>query len=141
MTAELTRVASFADNSAELKEFNGRALSRVSELERQLANFVNTPPAFGARNTGSAWMDHLLLLEKTPEFRRSVTLKPQLTDIRKELTSGKNIWRDRLAKWQLTGVTPYAPPPNRARRSCSARIRRACSARTPRRSAWPRSTR
>jgi Zn-dependent M16 (insulinase) family peptidase len=122
-------VAAFPDGSAELKEFNGRALSRVSETERQLANFVNTPPAFGARNTGSAWMDHLLLLESTPEFRKSVTLKPQLTDIRKELTSGKNIWRERLAKWQLTGVTPYGaaakPSPSLLQREDQERVQRA----------------
>ena len=129
VTAELARVAAFPDGSAELKEFNDRALSRVSETERQLANFVNTPPAFGARNTGSEWMDHLLLLEKVPEFRKSVTLKPELTDIRKELTSGKNIWRDRLAKWQLTGVTPYGagarPSPALLAREDQERVQRA----------------
>ncbi|HJT16972.1 MAG TPA: hypothetical protein VJ853_06285, partial [Thermoanaerobaculia bacterium] len=129
VTAELARVAAFPDGSAELKEFNDRALSRVSETERQLANFVNTPPAFGARNTGSAWMDQLLLLEKVPSFRKSVTLKPQLNDIRKELTSGKNIWREKLAKWQLTGVTPYGaaarPSPSLLQREDQERVQRA----------------
>ena len=105
---ELNRVASFGDGSAELKEFNARVMSRVIETERQLANFVNTPPAWGARGTGSAWMDQLLLLERTPEFRKSVTLAPQMASIRKFLSSDKNVWREQLAKWQLTGVTPYA---------------------------------
>ena len=126
---ELQRVASFADNSPELKEFNDRALSRVIETERQLANLVNTPPSWGARGTGSFWMDQLLLLERTPEFSKSVTLKPQTTSIRKQLASGKNIWRDYLAKWQLTGVTPYAaaakPSPALLQREEQERVQRA----------------
>jgi Zn-dependent M16 (insulinase) family peptidase len=105
---ELARVAAMPDNSAEVKEFNTRVLSRVSETERQLANFVNSPPSWGARNTYSAWMDQLLLLERMPEFKKSVTLAPQMKNIRAQLSSGKNIWRDALTRWQLTGVTPYA---------------------------------
>lgn len=105
---ELARIAAFPDGSAEVKEFNTRVLSRVSETERQLANFVNSPPSWGARGTGSAWMDQLLLLERTPDFKKSVTLAPQTKSIRAQLTSGKNIWRDALTRWQLTGVTPYA---------------------------------
>ena len=108
VTAELARIAGFADNSPELKEFNERALSRVIETERQLANIVNTPPSWGARGTSSLWMDQLLLLERTPEFKKSVTLKPQTDAIRKQIASGKNFWRDALNRWQLTTVTPYA---------------------------------
>jgi Zn-dependent M16 (insulinase) family peptidase len=129
ITGELARVASWADSSPELKEFNDRALSRVAETERQLANFVNTPPAFGARNTGSGWMDHLLLLERTGDFKKSVTLKPELAAIRKQLTSGNNIWRGLLTKWQLTGVTPYGaaarPSPALLQREDAERVQRA----------------
>ena len=127
--AELQRVAAFADHSAELKEFNERALSRVIETERQLANLVNTPPSWGARGTGSFWMDQLLLLERTPEFKKSVTLKPQTNAIRKQLASGRNIWREHLAKWQITGVTPYAaaakPSPALLQREEEERVARA----------------
>jgi Zn-dependent M16 (insulinase) family peptidase len=126
---ELARVAALPDGSAELKEFNKRVLSRVSESERQLANFVNTPPSWGARGTGSGWMDQLLLLERTSEFRKSVTLGPQLTSIRKLLGSDRNIWRDKLAQWQLTGVTPYAigvkPSPSLLQREEKERVARA----------------
>jgi Zn-dependent M16 (insulinase) family peptidase len=127
--AELQRVAAFPDGSPELKAFNDRALSRVSETERQLANFVNTPPAWGGRGTGSIWMEHLMLLERTADFRKSVTLKPELATIRAELTSGKNTWRDRLTKWQLLGVTPYAaaakPSPALLQREDAERTARA----------------
>ena len=126
---ELARVAAFPDGSAELKEFNRRVLSRVSETERQLANFVNSPPSWGARGTGSGWMDQLLLLERTGDFKKSVTLGPQLANIRKLLTADKNIWRDRLAQWQLTGVTPYAvavrPSPALLQREEAERVARA----------------
>jgi Zn-dependent M16 (insulinase) family peptidase len=126
---ELARVAAFPDGSAELKELNDRVLSRVSESERQLASFVNTPPSWGARGTASVWMDQLLLLERTGEFRKSLTLAPQLGNIRKLLTSDKNIWRGRLAQWQLTGVTPYAaavrPSPALLQREETERVARA----------------
>jgi len=126
---ELARIASFEDGSAELKEFNGRVLSRVSERERDLANFVNTPPSWGARRTGSAWMDQLLLLEREPDFRKSVTLAPEIKAIRKLLSSDKNMWREQLAKWHLTGVTPYAaaarPSPALLHREEQERVARA----------------
>jgi Zn-dependent M16 (insulinase) family peptidase len=128
VTAELARIAAFPDDSAELKELNERVLSRVSETERQLANFVNTPPAWGGRGTGSLWMDQLLLLDLVPDFRKSVTLAPQIASIRKQLASGKNLWRDALAKWQLTGATPYAV----AARPSSALLQREETERTAR---------
>ena len=126
---ELARVAALPDGSTELKDFNKRVLSRVSETERQLANFVNTPPSWGARGTGSGWMDQLMLLERTGDFRKSVTLGPQLANIRKHLASDKNLWRDKLAQWQLTGVTPYAigvrPSPSLLQREEKERVARA----------------
>ncbi|HET8797760.1 MAG TPA: hypothetical protein VFO89_08735 [Thermoanaerobaculia bacterium] len=117
---ELARVAALADDSAEVKEFNQRVLSRVTETERQLANFVNSPPSWGGRGTYSAWMDQLLLLERIPDFRKSVTLAPQMKSLRAKLGGGKNLWRDALARWQLTGVTPYAA----AARASSALLQR-----------------
>jgi len=129
VTAELARIAAFPDGSAELKEFNARVLSRVAETERQLANFVNTPPSWGARGTGSGWMDQLLLLERTSDFKKSVTLGPQIENIRKQLNANKNLWRYALPKWQLTTVTPYAaaarPSPALLQREEAERVARA----------------
>ncbi|MDQ3744703.1 MAG: hypothetical protein M3444_10005, partial [Acidobacteriota bacterium] len=73
---EMKRVASFADGSPELKEFNDRMKSRVIQTRRVLSKFVNSPPGFGFRNTGSEWMTHLIDLNRTPGFRKSVTLRP-----------------------------------------------------------------
>jgi Zn-dependent M16 (insulinase) family peptidase len=106
VTGEIARIAALPDDSPELKEFNDRIRSRIQERRRDLARFVNSPPGFGARNTRSTWMDQLLLLERTPDFKKSVTLAPQLAAAEAQLAK-KGVWRDLLAKWKVTGVTPY----------------------------------
>jgi Zn-dependent M16 (insulinase) family peptidase len=105
---EMKRVASFADGSAELKEFNERVKSRVIQTRRGLSKFVNSPPGFGFRNTDSGWMTHLLDLNRTPGFRKSVTLKPELAAVDELLASDKNAWRDMVARWHLADSVPYA---------------------------------
>lgn len=105
--AEIERIAALPAGSPELREFNERIAGRVVERERELAKFVGTPPGFGFRGGGSEWMDHLLLLEKTGETRKSLTLKPQVAWVRKLLAAEGNVWREYLAKWRVTGVTPY----------------------------------
>lgn len=105
---EMKRVASFADGSAELKEFNERVKSRVIQARRGLSKFVNSPPGFGFRNTDSGWMTHLLDLNRTPGFRKSVTLKPELAAVDELLASDKNAWRDLVARWHLADSVPYA---------------------------------
>lgn len=129
VTGELARIAGFPDGSPELKEFNARVASRLVQTRRELANFLNTPPGFGARNTGSSWMDHLLTLEKEPGFRKSVTLKPEIGSIQKMLDSDRNIWREYLAKWKITGTEPYAvaarPSPALLQREETERVARA----------------
>jgi Zn-dependent M16 (insulinase) family peptidase len=108
ITDEMKRVASFADGSAELREFNERMRSRVIQTRRTLSKFVNSPPGFGFRNTDSGWMTHLLDLNRTPGFRKSVTLKPELAAVDGLLASDKNAWRDLVARWHLADSVPYA---------------------------------
>jgi Zn-dependent M16 (insulinase) family peptidase len=105
---EMKRVASFADGSPELREFNGRVKSRVIQTRRSLSKFVNSPPGFGFRNTDSGWMTHLLDLNRTPGFRKSVTLKPELAAVDELLSSDKNAWRELIARWHLADSVPYA---------------------------------
>lgn len=104
---EIARVAGLEGGSAELKAFNDRIASRVVARERAIAKFIGTPPRFGFRSGGSQWMDHLLVLERTAEPRKSLAMKPQLAFVRKLLASEANFWREYLAKWKVTGVTPY----------------------------------
>ena len=105
---EMKRVATFADGSAELKEFNERLKSRVIQARRTLSKLVNSPPGFGFRNTGSDWMTHLVDLNRTPGFRKSVTLKPELAAVEQVFSSDKNAWRDLVARWKLAESVPYA---------------------------------
>src|SRR5918911_2760806 len=105
---EMKRVASFADGSPELREFNERMRSRVIQTRRALSKFVNSPPGFGFRNTGSEWMTHLIDLNRTPGFRKSVTLRPELSAVEQLLSPDKNVWRDLVARWHLADTVPYA---------------------------------
>jgi Zn-dependent M16 (insulinase) family peptidase len=105
---EMKRVASLPDGSPELKEFNERMRSRVIQTRRGLSKFVNSPPGFGFRNTGSEWMTHLIDLNRTPGFRKSVTLRPELSAVEQLLSSDKNVWRELVAKWHLADSVPYA---------------------------------
>ncbi|HEX7313194.1 MAG TPA: hypothetical protein VF297_04710 [Pyrinomonadaceae bacterium] len=105
---EMRRVASFADGSAELKEFNERLKSRVVQTRRTLSKLVNSPPGFGFRNGDSGWMTHLVDLNRTPGFRKSVTLKPELASVEQVVSSDKNAWRDLVARWKLAESVPFA---------------------------------
>ncbi len=106
--AEASRIASFADGSVELRDFNERVRSRVTSSRRELSKFVNSPPGFGFRETDSSWINHLIDLNRAPGFRKSVTLKPDLDNVDQMLSSRQNIWRNMIAKWHLAHTLPYA---------------------------------
>ena len=53
-------------------------------------------------------MTHLVDLNRTPGFRKSVTLKPELAAVDQLLASDKNAWRDLVARWKLADSVPYA---------------------------------
>ena len=105
---EMKRIAALPDGSPELKEFNERIKSRVIQTRRGLSKFVNSPPGFGFRNADSSWMTHLLDLNRTPGFRKSVTLKPELASVEQMLASDRNVWRDLIARWHLADSVPFA---------------------------------
>ncbi|HWF02375.1 MAG TPA: hypothetical protein VHA06_01740 [Candidatus Angelobacter sp.] len=108
ITAEIARIASWKDGSPELMEFNARIRDRIMEQRRGLAKFVNSPPGFGFRDTGSSWLEQLTQISKTAGFKKSVTLKPELAEIERLLNGKQNIWRERIAQWKLASTMPYA---------------------------------
>ena len=131
---ELARVAAWKDGSPELAEFNARLKNRVIQSRRSLSKFVNSPPGFGFRSTSAAWISHIYLLGKSNDFRKSVTMKPELDSVEKLLAGNQNFWRDYLAKWKLTETIPYAvaarPSPEiikQEEQAREARARRACA--------------
>jgi len=107
---EFARVAAFKDGSPELKEFNDRFRNSLTGYRRNLSKFVNTPPGFGFRGGGNgyAWITQTRALNTQDDFRKSVTLKPQVANAEALLASGRNFWRDYLAKWKFTETKPYA---------------------------------
>lgn len=106
---EFARVAAFNDGSPELKEFNDRFRNALTAYRRNLSKFVNTPPGFGFRNgsNGYGWLMQTRFLNQEGDFRKSVTMKPQVEQVETLLASGKNFWRDYLGKWKLAETKPY----------------------------------
>jgi Zn-dependent M16 (insulinase) family peptidase len=104
---ELKRVAEYPDHSPELLEFNKRFESSLLSSSRSDAKFVNSPPKFGFRNTGDAWYTQLQMLEGIPGFTKSVTLKPQMADLKSQLATGTNIWKPLIAKLDIDNKPPY----------------------------------
>jgi Zn-dependent M16 (insulinase) family peptidase len=107
---EFARIAAFKDNSPELKDFNDRFRNAMTDYRRNLSKFVNTPPGFGFRNGGNGygWVVQTRNLNAEGDFRKSVTLKPSMANAESLLSSGKNFWRDYIAKWKLADTKPYA---------------------------------
>ena len=108
MLREIMMIASFADGSSELTAFNQQALERVSSRERSMRTFLNSPPRFGERSSGAQWMVSVQRLNKTGGFKRSLAFADEIAYARKQLSSGKNIWRDMIAQWRLIENKPYA---------------------------------
>jgi Predicted Zn-dependent peptidases, insulinase-like len=105
---EVAKIAAWPDGSPELLAFNAKLRTRIVAYRRSQAKLVNSPPGFGERFTSSAWMELGLLLERTPGFRKSVLLTPQLDALDRRLTGKANPWRTLLRQWKILGVTPYA---------------------------------
>ena len=105
---ELETIATYADGSPELLEFNQHVLERVTARERAMRTYLNSPPRFGERNTGSQWMNNVQRLRKTGTFRRSLAFADEIAFARQQASMTKNVWRDYLAIWKLAQVKPYA---------------------------------
>ena len=92
---------------------------------------MNSPPGFGARSTGSVWMDQLYRLNREPGFRKFVTEKPNIENIDQLLSGANNIWRDLLPQWHATDTLPFGvavrPSPALLNRDQQDRIDRAAA--------------
>jgi Zn-dependent M16 (insulinase) family peptidase len=104
---EFSRVARWTADTADLRDFNDRVRSRVIEMRRDLAKFVNSPPGFGLRSTGAGWLSQIDDLQRQGGFRRSLTMKPLLASIDALLARPGNIWTARIASWTLESTSPW----------------------------------
>lgn len=106
--ATLHEIADLPDGSPELAAFNERLRNRVTETRRGLAKFMNSPPGFGYRGSGSGWMNHLHDLARESGFEKSLTMKPEIAFVLGELGKEENVWNGYLSRWKLTETQPYA---------------------------------
>ena len=106
VVGELERIAKLPAGDPELVAFVDRLQSRVIDLRRRLNKFLDTPPGFGIRGTGSSWNDHLHELSKVKGFKKSLTLRPELAQIEQLLAAKGNPFATRLRTWGLLDA-PY----------------------------------
>ena len=105
---EIARVAAFAAGSPELAAFNEQAKARVIERRREMSRFLNSPPQFGYRGTGSRWMEHLKRLQRESGFRKSLALNSEMDNAEQALSGTQNPWRSLVANAQLLTPLPYS---------------------------------
>ncbi len=106
--AELRRVASWGDESAELEEFHKRIEANLIRTKRSLDKLTSSPPGFGGRGSSSMWPGLLDELAEQPGFEKSVVQKQLIAEVEELLRTRKNIWRGKLAEWELLETPPYA---------------------------------
>lgn len=106
--AEIAKVASLADGSPELIAFNEQAKARVIERRREMSRFLNSPPQFGYRGTGSRWMEHLKRLQRESGFRKSLALNSEIDNAEAMLSGAQNPWRAIIMNAKLLEPVPYA---------------------------------
>jgi Zn-dependent M16 (insulinase) family peptidase len=120
--AELARIAKLPDGDPELAAIKKRIEARATDMKRQLAKYLDSPPGFGTRGTNSGWMNHLDMLAKVSGAKKSLTLRPELAAIDRILAGGGNPWRTRLTSWGLL-VQPFvaaAKPSTKLRKDIDA---------------------
>ncbi len=128
---ELRLIAGWPAGSPALAEFNSRMRSRLIEYRRSMSKFVSEPPRFGFRNASSSWLDQLAYLDRRGGFRRSLTLRPELTGIDTLLSAPGTMWAAAIGRWKLLEVAPYAiaarPSPELVSRDTRERDERAAA--------------
>ncbi len=106
--AEIKRVYDFADGSEALLEFNKRAGNRLLQTQKQIDNYLNSPPMFGFRSgVGAGWVSLLQSLEREKRFRKSLVLADRFAYAQSLLALGDNIWKRYIDNWRLVAVDPY----------------------------------
>jgi Zn-dependent M16 (insulinase) family peptidase len=106
---ELTRIQNLEDGSQGLEEFNREVRSHLVRRRKQIDDFLNSPPMFGARRgPASTWLSMLEYLENDEGFRKSLALKDHFAYAEGLLDSGKNPYRDLIRTWGMLEVLPYA---------------------------------
>ncbi len=105
---ELERIIQLAPGSPELIDFNQRVNAGITQSIRTIQNFLNSPPRFGYRNSGSGWMNTFHQLHQRGGFHRSMVSMEEFDGIRKIADNTENRWGNAVRKWGLLDAQPYA---------------------------------
>ena len=104
---EIQLISNYPDDSDVLSQFNKRIESRIEESRKEIIDFLNSPPRFGYRGTGSSWMNHLSELHKIGGFNRSLTFSEYFDWASAIVKSNKNHWREMINNWKLLNDKPF----------------------------------
>lgn len=105
---EIRSVTAMEAGSDALEKFNRRARNQILQDRRDVREFLNSPPRFGYRGTGTSWVDHLQHLHRKGGFRRNLAEVDDLNRAEALLDSGENFWAEAVARWGLLEDPPYA---------------------------------
>lgn len=106
--AEFERISGWADDSSELLEFHSRMQASLVRLRRATDKLTSSPPGFGSRMGQSSWPGLFRELAEEPSFEKSLVQPDLFTFLEGIVSSGTNIWREKLREWKLIDVVPYA---------------------------------
>ena len=106
---EIAAVSAYKPGSAELKDFNDRARSYLTQRIKSTENYLNSPPGFGLRGGGGGgWYGLMKELEKVDGFKKSMVLKDTYNKVLTELDQDNNIWTALISKCGLASKDIYA---------------------------------
>ncbi|MBU1701744.1 MAG: hypothetical protein KJ970_16380 [Candidatus Eisenbacteria bacterium] len=109
MVNEVQKLASFEDNSEDLRKFNDRVASLLDQSAKGYERSLNSPPMFGyRRGTAGRWQSYLEFLEREGGFRKSLVLKNHFAHARQLLDSKANFWRSYIDHWKLISMQPVS---------------------------------
>ncbi|MFH2048184.1 MAG: hypothetical protein ABIJ12_01965 [bacterium] len=105
---ELKAVANYSADSDDLKKFNEKVKTSISESKRYYEDNLNSPPMFGARSgPAGSWIQLMQVLEKTEGFHKNLTLDGIIEFAESELEKDGNIWTGYIDRWKLLSTPPY----------------------------------
>jgi len=97
---EIRAVAALPAGSPELRAFNDRVQNLLREERRSSRNLLNSPPQWGYRGTGSAWLERVQDL-RNGGFRRNLALVECMEYVQHLLESPTNVWTELVSSWGL----------------------------------------
>ncbi|MBK7141421.1 MAG: hypothetical protein IPH75_05005 [bacterium] len=105
---ELKSIAELKADSPEYGKVLEAVRGRMDERKRNLRVFLNTPPRFGFRGTGSEWLARAFRSSQQSGFERSLVFDNEFEFVESALALPGNVWAQFMRKWGLLDAKPFA---------------------------------